>query len=239
MPMLYDLLADWWPLLSRPADYQEEAEFIQAQLESAAQIPVRRVVEFGSGGGNNASFLKCHFELTLIDLSPGMLEVSRKLNPEINHLQGDMRAIRLGQQFEAVLIHDAIMYMHTVEDLRKVFDTAFIHCRPGGAALFMPDYVLETFEPHTRHGGHDGDSRSLRYLEWTYDPDPTDTVYFSDDAYLLREVDGSVQVFHDRHVLGLFPRQKWLQLLQEAGFEPEIVIDTYRRENFLCKKLAA
>ncbi|MHC4615594.1 MAG: class I SAM-dependent methyltransferase, partial [Planctomycetota bacterium] len=57
------------------------------------------VLELGSGGGNNASHLKKWFDMTLVDLSPHMLEVSRALNPECSHQQGDMRTVRLGTLF--------------------------------------------------------------------------------------------------------------------------------------------
>jgi hypothetical protein len=78
----------------------------------------------------------------------------------------------LGREFDSVFIHDAIVYMTTTYDLRSAVKTAYVHLKPGGAALFEPDYVRETFKPSTRHGGHDGKDRALRYLEWTYDPDP-------------------------------------------------------------------
>ena len=77
----------------------------------------------------------------------------------------------------------------------------------------------------TDHGGHDGrdgDPRSLRYLEWTWDPDPDDTWYVDDFAYLLREGPDEPRVVHDRHVLGLFPRATWLSLFTHVGFAPQI-----------------
>ena len=37
------------------------------------------------------------------------------------------------------------MYLTTERDLGLAIETAYIHCRPGGAALFAPDYVRETF----------------------------------------------------------------------------------------------
>jgi hypothetical protein len=134
-----------------------------------------------------------------------------------------MRDVRLGRQFDAVFVHDAVCYMTTESDLRKAIDTAFIHCRPGGAALFAPDFVRENFRQSTDHGGHDRQTRGLRYLEWTCDPDPADTTYVVDYAYLLREADGSVHVEHDRHVEGLFSRATWLRLLSDAGFEPRAI----------------
>ncbi len=57
-----------------------------------------------------------------------------------------MRKVRLGREFDAVFVHDAVSYMTTKRDLRAVFKTAFLHCRPGGAALFAPDNLVETFE---------------------------------------------------------------------------------------------
>ena len=95
--------------------------------------------------------------------------------------------------------------------------------RPGGAAMLVPDYVRETFRPSTSHGGAGGNGRGLRYLEWVWDPDPSDSTYFADYAYLLRKADGTVRAEHDRHVEGLFSRAEWLETIAAAGFEPRVV----------------
>lgn len=217
-PRLYRELANWFHLLTSPADYAIEAQFYRELMTRSAEIPVTQVLELGSGGGNNASHMKADFELTLVDLSEEMLELSRSINPECEHIQGDMRAIRLHREFDAVFIHDAIVYMTSEGDLRSAIATAFAHCKPGGAAVFAPDDVRETFRAKTDHGGHDGNGRSLRYLEVTWDPDPSGNTYTTDFAYLLRDDSGRVSVEHDRHVCGLFPRATWLRLMEEVGF---------------------
>jgi len=223
-PKLYTELADWWPLLSAPADYTEEAAtYLDALVRACGHTP-GTLLELGSGGGNNASHMKHRFvEVVLVDPSPGMLAVSRALNPECEHVEGDMRTVRLGRQFDCVFVHDAVCYMTSEEDLERAVMTAYLHCRPGGAALFAPDFVKENFRPGTDHGGHDGNTRSLRYLEWTWDPDPADSTYTVDYAYLLRKTDGSARVVHDRHEEGLFPRAAWLRILTEAGFDASAV----------------
>jgi SAM-dependent methyltransferase len=221
-PKLYGRLAPWFHLLTAPEDYVEEARLYSRALIDACDRRPRTVLELGSGGGNNASHMKKRFALTLVDLSPGMLKLSRSLNPELEHRQGDMRSVRLRRQFDAVFVHDAVAYITTEDDLRASMETAFVHCRPGGAALFAPDAVRETFRAGTEHGGHDGsDGRALRYVSWTHDPDPSDTTYTVDFAYLLRGADGTVRVERDRHVCGLFPRATWRLLLREAGFTPQ------------------
>ena len=236
LPKLYGELASWFHLLSSPADYAEEAEFARKLLTESSATPPRNALELGSGGGNNASHLKAHFHMTLADLSPGMLDLSRTLNPECEHLQGDMKTLRMGRLFDAVFIHDAIMYMTNENELRQASETAFIHCKPGGVALFMPDVVRETFVSLTTHGGHDGGGRSIRYIEWTFDSDPSGTTYTVDFAYLLREGNKPVRVVHDHHVFGIFSREVWLRLLLEAGFEPRMVADPWGREVFVSNR---
>jgi SAM-dependent methyltransferase len=222
LPLLYRDLAPWFTLLTAPEDYAEEAEAYRKIL-SGVSHPPRTVLELGSGAGNNASHLKAHFEMTLVDLSPEMLSVSMEQNPECAHEQGDMRTVRLGHSFDAVFVHDAVMYLRSEADLALAVETAFVHTRPGGVALFVPDCVRETFRPATSTGGHDRGKKGLRYLEWTWDPDPGDSTFVSDFAYLLREEDGSVRSISERHVVGLFPRKTWLGLLSEAGFSAQRV----------------
>ncbi len=123
-----------------------------------------------------------------------------------------------------MFIHDAVDYMTTEEDLRQALETAFVHCRPDGIAVFLPDCTTETFVPDSDHGGTDApDGRGVRYLEWSWDPDPYDTWTQTEYAFLLREADGSVRAVHDTHRLGLFPRDTWLRLLVSVGFQPETV----------------
>ncbi len=222
-PKLYTELADWFHLLTAPDDYAEEADFYRQVILAWSDEFPRTMLELGSGGGNNASHLKEDFELTLVDISPQMLEISQRLNPTCEHIQGDFRTVRLDRLFDVVFIHDAIMYIRSESDLDSVIETAAVHCRKGGLVLIAPDHVKENFQPSTSHGGHDGEQRGIRYLDWTWDPNSGDTTYVSDMVYLMKAADGSLSVAYDRHVLGLFPRQTWIHLLSGQGLEPQII----------------
>lgn len=233
---MYRELASWWHLLSSPDEYIEEAAYFHKVFREASEHPPQTVLELGSGGGNNAWHLKAHYQMTLVDLSEEMLTMSRRLNPECEHVIGDMRDLRLERLFDAVFIHDAIMYMTTLDDLLRAILTTYIHCKVGGVALFVPDYIRENFVPSTDHGGHDGPDRSMRYLEWTYDPDENDTTFVTEYAYLLREEKGKVRTVYEQHIEGLFERSDWLRLLEETGFEPRIMTDSFGRELFVAVK---
>ncbi|MBM4318939.1 MAG: class I SAM-dependent methyltransferase [Deltaproteobacteria bacterium] len=219
-PRLYRELANWYPLPTPVGDYAEEAAFYQRLFETRCRQQPRTLLDLGSGGGHNAAHLKTAFTCTLVDLAPAMLEQSRRLNPECEHVQGDMRSVRLGRTFDCVLVHDAVSYMSSRADLARATATAFEHTAPGGVALFQPDFVAETFEPGSETGGSDAGGRGLRYLEWRWIPEAAHEAYLTDMAYLLRDERGVVEVMHDRHVMGLFPRAVWLELIAAAGFEP-------------------
>ena len=220
-PRLYHELASWWPLLSTPADYEEEAEKYKDIILSSCDPYPQTLLELGCGGGNNASHLKNDFELTLTDISQEMLAVSKELNPECQHHLGDMRTIRLNQTFDVVFIHDAIMYMTNERDLRKTIETAHFHCKKGGLAIFVPDHTLETFQEAVKQGGHDSEKRSLRYLAWTWKPDYMDNSYIVDFVYMMREAD-EFKYEYDRHINGLFQREDWLQWIADVGFQASV-----------------
>lgn len=225
LPRMYTDLAPWFHILTAPEDYADEAKAFRAMFAPLFRDAGRpTLLELGSGGGNNASHLKQWFDCTLSDLSGEMLALSRQLNPELPHIEGDMRTLRLGRTFDAVFVHDAVEYMTTPADLKAAMGTARAHLRRGGMAVFAPDTTREIFYATTDHGGHDGTGgRAMRYLEWTHEADPVGTTYTVDYAYLFVEPGREPVVVHDRHVLGIFSREEWLAWLREAGFEPAMV----------------
>jgi hypothetical protein len=203
-----------------PEDHWDEAASYQGAIERVATPRPETLLELGAGAGGNAFYLKRRFRCTLSDPSEPMLSLSRELNPECEHVSGDMRSLRLSRTFDAVFVHDAVMYMTSEADLRAAVETAFVHTRPGGAAVFAPDCFRETFREATNLlSGTDG-ALALRGLEWSWDPDPSDDTFVTDFAFVLREGEG-VRVVHDRHVEGLFAIGTWRRILEGVGFQLE------------------
>ena len=172
-PRLYADLAHLWPLMSPPEDYADEGARLRSELRARLGPGRARLLELGTGGGHLLHHLAGEFEATAVDLSEAMLAHSRRLNPGVAHHVGDMRTVRLGATFDAVLIHDAIDYMRTEDDLRAAFATARAHLRPGGLFLAIPDDYVETFtSPRIAHETRRKDGAELTYVEYSTDPDP-------------------------------------------------------------------
>ncbi len=218
---MYDEFAYLWPLISPREEYSTEAGCWRNALRDKLGQGKHRILELGVGGGHNLSYLTKDFQATAVDLSEKMLKNSIKLNPGVEHHVGDMRSVRLEKKFKAVLIHDAINYMLTEDDVRKTLATAVAHLEPGGVLIMAPDNFRETFEgPRVSHFTSSNEKTELTYIEYEYDPDPGDTTTETIFFYLIRE-GGELRVEQDRHVCGLFSLETWLDLMREAGFDAE------------------
>lgn len=240
LPLLYRDLVPWYRLLDPYEDHFNEATSYKENFLRLDLPPNPTLLDLGAGAGNNAYYLVDRFTCTLVDLSSQMLELSREIVPQCERIVGDMRTVRLDRTFDAVLVHDAITYMTTEADLRAAIQTAFVHTRPGGGALFAPDCTRENFRDHTEFFEEDGGNRSLRGMEWSWDPDPNDDMAVAEYAFLLR--DGTdVKAVHDRHFEGVFSRAKWLEILESVGYRVEMVarpLDTEGEfdEIFFCRR---
>ena len=220
--LLYDRLAYLWPVISPPEDYADEAVHWRNAIRRYLGPGRHSLLELGVGGGHNLSHLTAEFDAVAVDISPNMLELSRRLNPTVEHHLGDMRSFRLpGRAFDAVLIHDAICYMLTEDDLRAAFATARAHLRPGGLLLVAPDLVRDTFKPGMKlTWSTDRDGVEITTEEIVRDADPSDTVVESHFTYTISER-GSRRVERDIHVTGIFPIATWTALMEEARFKTE------------------
>ena len=216
---LYTDLSWTWPLISPPEHYAGEAREFWNFLRAGAVGEVREVLHLGCGGGHVDSNLKKYVRITGVDLSPSMLRLARRLNPEGTYRRGDMRPVRLGRTLEGAMISDAVGYMRTPRDLARAFATAFRHLRPGGAFVSYAEHARELFEQNWtqairgRRGGVE-----VVFIENRYDPDPRDTSFEATFVYLIRR-HGRLTVETDRHILGLFPTATWRRTLREAGFQ--------------------
>lgn len=226
---LYRDLADLWPVISPPEEYALEAiewlDIIRSRLGTRIVGDAHRptLLELGCGGGHLLSHLTSHFTTEAVDISPRMLEISRRLNPHTIHHVGDMRTLRLGRRFDVVVIYDAVNYMLTEDDLSAAIATAAAHLNPGGLALLAPDWLRETFTgPRIVDWTRETEDRSVSFIEFVASSGPEAPTVESVFIFVINE-NGQCRVELDRHVGGLFPKSTWLRLLSSAGLHPEYI----------------
>ncbi|MFH1502801.1 MAG: class I SAM-dependent methyltransferase [Candidatus Eisenbacteria bacterium] len=216
---LYKDLAWLWPTMSPPEDYVEEAETFARVIRERTRVTPRTLLHLMSGGGHLDHRMKRDFAITGVDVSPEMVGLARRLNPDVEYILDDVRSVRLGRTFDAVFIDDGVLYMLTEDDLKAAFETAFEHLVPGGVMLVYAESTPESFEQNrTDVARRASGDVELVYVENQYDPDTSDTTYETTFVYLIRQ-DGRLTVETDHHTCGIFTLDTWRRLLRDAGFD--------------------
>lgn len=137
--------ARYYNLLYRDKDYAQEAQFIHKLLQT--HVPhTQSILELGCGTGNHAQLLaKQGYNVHGVDLSSEMLQqfsgrisqLPKEFAAKLTLSQGDIRTIRLNQQFDAIIsLFHVMSYQTSNEDLQAAFQTAKVHLKPGGVMIF-------------------------------------------------------------------------------------------------------
>ncbi len=216
---LYSDLAWMWRCMSPPAEYAQEAEEFIRAIRQHSQIEPHTLLNLGCGGGHTDYWLKQQFDVTGIDQSESMLALARDLNPEIAYCLGDLRTIRLGETFDAVMAADSLAYMLTESDLRAAFMTAFVHLKPGGVFCTYVETTPDRFKQNATQCWTNREGNvEIAFIQNDYDPNPHDSTFETTLVYLIRRA-GKLDVEIDGHVCGIFKIEVWQNLLQSVGFE--------------------
>ena len=225
---LYRDLAWTFPIISPLGLYVDECAAIRAALTQHSARPVETLLHLGSGGGHGDHFFKEFARVTGLDLSPEMIGLARRLNPECEYRLGDMTRTRLGRTFSGVVITDALDYMLTLGDLRAVFATGQAHLDPGGVLVTYFNVTKETFQQdrvtQATHALPDG---SLTFIEHFHDPDPADTTYDMVLISLIRR-QGRLKIETDHHLNGVFEADDIRECIHSAG----LTLVEWRPESF-------
>ena len=223
LPRLYQDLAPWWPILVRPEDLATEAAFIGRLLARHLGPPPTAAgfacLELGAGSGGTLGLLAETCRCTAVDLSEPMLAHCRHRYPQVATHRGDMRSIRLGCTFDAVLALDSIDHLTSSRDLKAACLTAAVHLRPGGLFLVAPSCTREHFTDHeTAWDTATDDQTELAYVTHVYRTAADVAGYETVVSLLIRER-GTLRIEQDRYRCGLFDTATWLKLFKETGFD--------------------
>ena len=149
---VFGAYSQYYDLLYQDKDYVAEANYVRSLVERH-QPGARSLLDLGCGTGRHALLLaESGYRVTGIDRSPEMLaRASAQLASESPEraarlassgalpvfVQGDIRSVRLQQEFDVVVsLFHVMSYQVTNADLKAAFLTAKDHLRPGGVFFF-------------------------------------------------------------------------------------------------------
>ena len=245
--LAYSDLAWTEHIIAPPDECTEETELLVNTIKQHSKIEIKTLLHLGCGAGSNDYVFKRYYQVTGVDISEKMLEIARDLNPEAVYHHGDMRTIELGQFFDAVVAPESIDYMRTENDLYSAMMTAQKHLKPDGIFLVVAN-TAERFNRNNFVYTGSRDDIEVTLFENNYIPPYSGTTYEATLVYLIRRKD-KLEIYTDRHILGLFKLETWFDLLNKAGFDTinQMSMDhaydrfivgegKYPRSMFVCSK---
>lgn len=196
-------------------DYPREAAELDRLIQER-RPGARTLLDVACGTGAHLEHLT-GYEVEGLDLDPEMLGVARERLPNVPLHEGDMADFDLGKRFDAVVcMFSSIGYVRTAERLRSAVASMARHLEPGGVLVVEPWLSPEVWVD--RHvGAVFVDQPELKIARMNVGEREGNLSIFEFE-YLVGTPNG-LERFNERHELGLFTVEQYLEAFRAAGLE--------------------
>jgi len=132
---VYDVLAPHYDAVT--GDSATEGAFVRDIIERRHGA-VANLLDVGCGTGGITALLTDKYQVSGLDISPGMLAVARRKLPEgIPLHEADMSSFALNAKFDAVIcVYHGINHLLSFSDWERFFECAYRHLNDGGVLAF-------------------------------------------------------------------------------------------------------
>ncbi|MBN1453529.1 MAG: class I SAM-dependent methyltransferase [Anaerolineales bacterium] len=198
-------------------DYAAEAQKVHLIIQQHKKLPGNALLEVACGTGLHASILQKNYQVEGLDLDAEMLAVASQNYPDIPFHQADMAEFDLGKQFDAVTcLFSSIGYVKTKARLNQAIQTMAEHLLPGGVLILEPWFTPEQWKPG-RVSALFVDQPDLKISRMNIS-EVEGRLSFFVFHYTVGTPQG-IETFTERHELGLFTREEYLEAFYKAGLE--------------------
>lgn len=198
-------------------DYVAEAQKVHHIIGQRKKSPGNSLLEVACGTGLHASVLQKYYQVEGLDLDAEMLAVASQNYPDISFHQADMAEFDVGKQFDVVTcLFSSIGYVKTTERLKQAAQVMANHLLPGGVLIVEPWFTPEQWKPG-RVSALFVDQPDLKISRMNISEVEGRLSYFIFN-YLVGTPQG-VAYFTERHDLGLFTHEEYLEAFRKTGLE--------------------
>jgi ubiquinone/menaquinone biosynthesis C-methylase UbiE len=198
-------------------DHAAEARKVHLLVQEHKRSSDNTLLEVACGTGLHASILQKDYQVEGLDLDAGLLEVASQNYPDIPFHQADMTKFDLGKQFDAVTcLFSSIGYVKTKERLARAVQNMARHLLPGGVLIVEPWFTPEQWKPGKVHALF-VDQPNLKISRMNIS-EVEGNISFFIFHYTIGTAQG-IEYFTERHELGLFTHEEYLEAFQKIGLE--------------------
>jgi SAM-dependent methyltransferase len=207
--LLYDALYHF-------KDYAAESKQLHTLIQQYSP-GAQTLLDVCCGTGKHLKCLREYYRVEGLDINPEMLEVARGRCPGVPFHLEDMVDFNLGHTFDVVAcLFSSIGYVRTMARLNRAVASMARHLRPGGIIVVEPWFSPESYWVG-RITANFVDEPELK-IAWMYTSEVAGRVSIFDIKYLVGTPQG-VGHFTERHEMGLFTHEEYLEAFHRAGLE--------------------
>ena len=201
-------------------DFAVEAERVH-QLVQARRPGAETLLDVACGTGAHLEHLSRHYDVAGVDIDPEMVATARERLPGLDVREADMVDFALGRRFDAVVcLFSSIAYVRTPDRLQRAVATMARHLEPAGVLVLEPWVLPEQWDPDPKRlHAIFVDEPELKVARVSLSPPaaPEQTLEFH---YLVARP-GVVESFTERHEVGMFTHEEYLEALAAARLGAE------------------
>lgn len=217
-PLMFHRLAPYYDDLVGQKDYPSEVRTLESLARRWVRSGGRSWLDVACGTGRHLSFLRRHYTVRGVDLSPEMLRVAKRRLPGVRLGIGDMRSFRLGETFDVIsCLYSAIGHLETERDVRTTFENFARHLTPGGIAIVEPWIDPVDFRSGYVHLlTHSSPSVTVVRMAFSSRRGRRSAIHYH---YLIGRSGRRVEHFEEVDRGLLVPRRRLVQLMRSAGLK--------------------
>ncbi|MFX0005107.1 MAG: class I SAM-dependent DNA methyltransferase [Promethearchaeota archaeon] len=222
--MMYKELAKYYDLIYSWKDYKEEVKSIKKLINQYKISEENELLDVGCGTGKHLEYLKDDFSCIGSDINTEMLDVARQKVSGVTFIEADMITLDLNKKFDVIIsLFSSIGHVKTYDNLEQTLQNFSKHLKKGGIVIIEPWLTKSTYDAG-RPGmtTYDTEDIKIARLNTTKIEDDLSILEF---YYLIAERNKDIVYYSEKHELGLFEIDKFLNYMTNSSLKSQFLED--------------
>ncbi len=229
---MYKELAKYYDLIYSWKDYKKETVKINKLIKKYKNSDGNKLLDVACGTGKHLKYFKKNFSCSGIDLNEEVIDIAKTNVRDVSFNQADMINFNLNDTVDIIIcLFSSIGYVKTYDNLEKTIRNFADHLKTGGIAIIEPWFTKSTYTVgYPGMTTYNGEDIKIARLNTTK---LENNLSVMEMHYLIVERDKDVKYFVDRHEVGLFEIDKFLEIMNNSGFKAEFLKDGLMKDRGL------